>query len=89
MPFEPDITCKTLFEPKKVWILVSLELSVNLIIPFDPERCKLKVPGNYFSLYLALSIDIAQKLLTDNVLVPLPKINPAVSSSKTNDLYWP
>ena len=68
-------------------MLVSLELSVSLIIPFDPERCKLNVPGNNFSLYLALSTDIAQKLLADKVLSPLPKINPAVSSSKTNDLY--
>ena len=64
-------------------------MSVNWIKPFDPDRLKLKVPGNNFSLYLALSGEITQKLLPVIWFVPSPKVNEAFSSSNTKVLYWP
>ena len=45
--------------------------------------------GNNFSLYLALSIDIAQKSSGDKVFEPIPYVKFVFSSSNTKDLYWP
>ena len=61
LPFEPEIIWNTLLDPKKVATDCTPELSVKVTFPPDPEILKLKVPGNNFSLYLALSTEIIQK----------------------------
>ena len=89
LPSEPDTIWNTLFEPIKVWTLTSFELSVNSNKPPEPDNFILKVPGNNFSLYLALSTDNAQKSFGVNILLSVPYEKFVFSSSKTKVLYWP
>ena len=57
LPFVPLTISNTL--PASVnTVVTSFELSVNCkraSVPSEPDSTKLKVPGNNFSLYLALS----------------------------------
>jgi len=59
LPPEPDTNSNTRPESVKVVVATTLLLSVNLIsrLPL-PLKCRDKVPGSNFSLYLALSTAI-------------------------------
>ena len=72
-----------------MFIGLSLESSVKVIVPLAPERCKFKDPGKRDSLYWALSTDITQKSDPVAIFSPFPKMKLASSSSNIKDLYCP
>ena len=89
LPFEPDTTWYTLFDPKNVAVVSLLTSVVKCTVVVVPVNFKLNVLGNNCSLYLALSTDIAQKSSGDKVFAPIPYVKFVFSSSNTKDLYWP
>ena len=82
LPFEPDTTWYTLLDPINVAVVSLFTFVVKSTLPPDPDNFKLNVFGNNFSLYLALSIDIAQKSSGESVFVPSPKVKLVLVSYK-------
>jgi hypothetical protein len=88
LPFDPLTISNTLPASVNVRVVTSLELSVNCkrvaSVPSEPDSTRLNVPGNSFSLYLAL-LTFNTKISLEFVF-PVPKLKFVFSSPFTNVL---